>query len=49
MSQAIERALDLYFLDESGCAPTLPVSYTWARIGTRAVVPYVAPKGAAST
>jgi hypothetical protein len=44
-SQAIERALDLYFLDESGFAPTLPVSYTWARIGTRAVVPYVAPQG----
>ena len=44
-SQAIERALDLYFLDESGFAPTLPVSYTWARLGTRAVVPYVAPQG----
>jgi hypothetical protein len=45
MSQAIERALDLYFLDESGFAPTLPVSYTWARLGTRALVPYVAPQG----
>ena len=44
-SQASERALDLYFLDESGFAPTLPVSYTWARLGTRAVVPYVAPQG----
>ena len=44
-SQASERALDLYFLDESGFAPTLPVSYTWARSGTRAVVPYVAPQG----
>ena len=44
-SQASERALDLYFLDESGCAPTLPVSSTWARLGTRAVVPYVAPQG----
>jgi hypothetical protein len=45
MRQAIERALDLYFLDESGFAPTLPVSYTWARLGTRALVPYVAPQG----
>jgi hypothetical protein len=45
LRQAIERALALYFLDESGFAPTLPVSYTWARLGTRAVVPYVAPQG----
>jgi hypothetical protein len=45
MRQAIERALDLYVLDESGFAPTLPVSYTWARRGTRAVVPSVAPQG----
>src|SRR3712207_8159236 len=26
---------DLYYLDESGFAPTLPTSYTWAREGTR--------------
>lgn len=36
---------DLYYLDESGFAPTLPTSYTWAREGTRAVVPYEAPQG----
>ena len=37
--------LDLYYLDESGFAPTLPTSYTWAREGTRVVVPYEAPQG----
>ena len=30
---------DVYDLDESGFAPTLPTSSTWARIGTREVVP----------
>jgi hypothetical protein len=45
IDQAIERAIDLYFLDECGFAPTLPTSYTWARMGTRVVVPYVAPQG----
>jgi hypothetical protein len=45
MRQALERAIDLYFLDESGFAPTLPLSYTWAREGLRAIVPYVAPQG----
>ena len=45
MRAAIERAIDLYFLDESGFAPTLPVSNTWAREGVRALVPYVAPQG----
>ncbi len=29
---------DLWYLDESGFAPTLPTGYTWARIGTRALV-----------
>jgi hypothetical protein len=43
--QASEHALALSFLDESGFAPTLPVNYTWARLGTRAVVPYGAPQG----
>jgi len=38
-------AIALYFLDESGFAPTLPPGYTWARMGTRAIVPYVAPQG----
>ena len=36
---------DLYYLDECGFAPTLPTSYTWARAGTRAIVPYEAPQG----
>jgi hypothetical protein len=36
---------DLYHLDEVGFAPTLPTSYTWARVGTRPVVPYEAPHG----
>ena len=29
---------DLWYLDESGFAPTLPTGYTWARAGTRALV-----------
>ena len=29
---------DLWYLDESGFAPTLPTGYTWARTGTRALV-----------
>ena len=37
--------IDLYFLDESGFAPTLPTSSTWARQGTRVIVPYEAPQG----
>lgn len=45
IAQAIERAIDLYFLDAWGFAPTLPTTYTWARIGTRVIVPYVAPQG----
>jgi DDE superfamily endonuclease len=36
---------DLYHLDECGFAPTLPTGYTWAREGTRVVVPYEAPQG----
>lgn len=36
---------DLYHLDEVGFAPTLPTSYTWARVGTRPIVPYEAPQG----
>jgi hypothetical protein len=45
MGQAIAQAIDLYFLDECGFAPTLPTTYTWARIGTRVTVPYEAPQG----
>jgi transposase len=29
----------VYFLDESGFAPTMPTGYTWSRAGGRAVVP----------
>ena len=35
----------LYFLDECGCAPTLPTGYPWAREGTRPLVRYEAPEG----
>jgi hypothetical protein len=36
---------DLYFLDESGFAPTLPTGYTWARAGVRAHVWDEPPQG----
>ena len=37
--------IDLWFLDQSGFAPTLPTGYSWGRLGTRLVVPYEAPQG----
>jgi putative transposase len=37
--------IDLYFQDESGFAPTLPLGNTWAREGTRPLVRYEAPQG----
>jgi hypothetical protein len=37
--------IDLYFQDESGFAPTLPLSSTWAREGTRPLVRYEASAG----
>jgi hypothetical protein len=37
--------IDLWFLDQSGFAPTLPTGYSWGRLGTRRVVPYEAPQG----
>jgi len=37
--------IELVFLDESGFAPTLPTSYTWARRGVRALVRDEPPKG----
>lgn len=37
--------IDLFFLDQSGFAPTLPTGYSWGRLGTRLVVPYEAPEG----
>ena len=45
MGQASAQAIDLYFLDECGFAPTLPTTDTWARVGTRVIVPYEAPHG----
>lgn len=35
----------MYYLDQSGFAPTLPTGYTWTRIGERKTVPYEAPAG----
>ena len=40
----MQDRLDLHFLDESGFAPTLPTTYTWARVKARARVPYEAPQ-----
>jgi len=37
--------IDLWFLDQSGFAPTLPIGSSWGRLGTRLVVPYEAPQG----
>lgn len=37
--------IDLWFLDQSGFAPTLPTGYSWGRLGTRLVVPHEAPQG----
>lgn len=37
--------IDLWFLDQSGFAPTLPTGYSWGRLGTRLVVPHHAPQG----
>lgn len=37
--------IDLWFLDQSGFAPTLPTGYGWGRLGARLVVPYEAPEG----
>jgi DDE superfamily endonuclease len=36
---------DLWYLDESGFAPTLPTGYTWARRGARALVWDEPPQG----
>jgi hypothetical protein len=39
---AADELIDLYYLDEAGFVPTLPVSYTWARVKVRPLVPYEA-------
>ena len=35
---AAAGAIDLYYLDEAGFAPTLPTGHTWARKGVRPLV-----------
>ena len=37
--------LELYYLDESGFAPSLPTGYSWTLPGTRKTVPYEYPQG----
>ena len=37
--------IDLFFLNHSGFAPTLPTGSRWGRLGPRLVVPYEAPEG----
>ena len=37
--------IDLWFLDQSGFAPTLPTGYGWGRRWARLVVPYEASQG----
>src|ERR1700759_2449485 len=39
---ATAELIDLYYLDESGFVLSQPVSYTWAKRGTRAILPYQA-------
>jgi transposase len=36
--------ISLWFLDQSGFAPTLPTGHSWGRLGQRLVVPYQAPQ-----
>ena len=43
--EAKANLIELYYMDEAGFAPTLPMGYTWAREGVRAIVPYEAPEG----
>ena len=46
MTEAAARgAHDLYYLDQCGVAPALPLRYTWAREGTRPLARYEAPQG----
>jgi len=42
--RARQGAIDLYYLDQAGFAPTLPTGYTWARVGVRKLVRYEAPE-----
>lgn len=46
MTEAAARgAHDLFYLDQCGFAPALPLRYTWAREGTRPLARYEAPQG----
>jgi putative transposase len=42
---AARGAHDLFYLDQCGFAPALPLRYTWAREGTRPLARYEAPQG----
>ena len=45
MTEAAARGdHDLFYLDQCGVAPTLPLSYTWAREGVRPLARYEAPQ-----
>ncbi|HEV8636108.1 MAG TPA: transposase [Chloroflexota bacterium] len=43
--EAAAGARELFYLDQCGVAPTLPVRYTWAREGVRPLARYEAPQG----
>ena len=46
MTEAAARGEhDLFYLDQCGFAPALPLRYTWAREGTRPLACYEAPQG----
>jgi transposase len=44
-AKAAAGSIVLYYLDECGSAPTLPVGYSWALPGRRKFVRYEAPQG----
>jgi transposase len=44
-AKAAAGRLRLYYLDECGFSPTLPVAYSWCLPGRRKRVPYEAPQG----
>ena len=44
-AKAASGRLVLYYLDECGFSPTLPVGYSWALPGQRKLIRYEAPQG----
>jgi transposase len=44
-AKAAAGAIALYYLDECGFSPTLPVGYSWSSPGRRELVRYEAPQG----